>query len=165
MHEMSSIMRRYGIKERRLTGFGDPPEHETDEDQVFLADDETLLAAMVESMENLEEVFDMNGTKPWQHFKRMTRADFIGVAHRVLASSLLTAYGPAADNCQMCLKRTHAGRDPDELVDGYTFQQRFDDIIDLMGVSFPSSLRKRTCINFFPALQRFCRAYASAIYP
>lgn len=83
-----------------------------------IATDRIIRGTMVMAMKNTMGVYDMSGTKPWQHFRRMLHSDFVLVADAALRD----------------IKRKHRGRDVTDIIEGYNFSDRLDKVLHVMRV-------------------------------
>ena len=105
-------------------------------------DDQTILNDLVIAMTNGVDPYDMPNTAPLKHW-----TDDMNVGQmEVMAEDFLVSDIPCCSlpiqlltAAQVALKRSHGNRGPEEVITGYTFQQRYDAIIEVLNVSSPGS--------------------------
>ncbi|KAI5799823.1 hypothetical protein EDC01DRAFT_628342 [Geopyxis carbonaria] len=112
---MTGIGRRFQLQGLRLAGMADS-DHFLPTANPWPIADQTMIDQLVTAMIDPAGVFDLVGTKPHQHWQKLNVERFTNIAHRLL----------------IALKRTHAGYDFSEPVDGYALQARFDAVVDVL---------------------------------
>lgn len=82
---MGSIIRRYELHDRPVVGVADEQDPSMYSSN-FPVTDDVVVCAMVNAQLQTTDVYDMAGTKPWMHWRRMKPDDFYQVANRALVS-------------------------------------------------------------------------------